>query len=69
MFCGQVRERLEASPIDELVVLDTVPVTLKVKKPKITVLSCAHVLGEAIKRIHFNQSVSSMFKEQLRGKA
>ena len=63
VFCGQVRERLEGSPIDEVVVLDTVPVTLKVQRPRITVLSCAPLLGEAIKRIHFNQSVSSMFKE------
>jgi len=62
VFCGQVRERLEGSPIDEVVVLDTVPVTLKIERPKITVLSCASLLGEAIKRIHFNQSVSSMFK-------
>ncbi len=54
-------ERLQAAPLDELVVTDTVP------QPPIagltrTVLSVADLLGEAIRRIHNNQSVTDLFR-------
>ena len=53
--------RLRKSPIDELVTTDTVsrPVISGVK---ITTLSVAGLLGEAIKRIHSNSSVTSLFE-------
>ena len=53
-------ERLKASPICELVVTDTVPAHLS-DTYKVTVLSVAELLGEAILRIHKDQSVSSLF--------
>ena len=54
-------ERLKASPISELVTTDTVP------HPdwhgmNVTVLSVAEMLGEAISRVHRNQSVTSLFE-------
>jgi len=54
-------ERLRKSPIDELVTTDTVlrPVISGVK---IVTLSVAGLLGEAIKRIHSNSSVTSLFE-------
>jgi ribose-phosphate pyrophosphokinase len=55
-------ERLRESEIRELVVTDTVPIRNKNDKVKVTVLSVAGLLGEAILRIHDNQSVSSLFK-------
>lgn len=55
-------ERLQNSEIRELVVTDTVPLRKTNDKVKVTVLSVAGLLGEAILRIHDNQSVSSLFK-------
>jgi ribose-phosphate pyrophosphokinase len=54
-------ERLRKSPIDELVTTDTVlrPV---IRGVKIVTLSVAGLLGEAIKRIHSNSSVTSLFE-------
>lgn len=54
-------ERLRKSDIDELITTDTVlrPV---IKGVKITTLSVAGLLGEAIKRIHNNSSVTSLFE-------
>ncbi|MFZ4780664.1 MAG: ribose-phosphate diphosphokinase, partial [Terrimicrobiaceae bacterium] len=55
-------ERLKASPIRELVTTDTVPLMVKTNGYPVTVLPVAGLLGEAIIRIHDNQSVSSLFK-------
>ncbi len=54
-------ERLRSSAITELVVTDTVPLK-DVAGLAVTVLSVSGLLGEAILRIHDNQSVSSLFK-------
>ncbi len=54
-------DRLKASSIRELVVTDTVPLC-NTAGLKVTVLSVAPLLAEAILRIHDNQSVSSLFK-------
>ncbi|MCL1920209.1 MAG: ribose-phosphate pyrophosphokinase [Kiritimatiellaeota bacterium] len=59
-------ERLKSDPgLDELVVTDTIPLRKDLdlsKLPvKVTVLSVAALLGEAIRRIHKDQSVSSLF--------
>jgi len=55
-------ERLADCPIDELVITDTIPLGEKNKRLKnVKVLSVAAMLGEAIKRIHRNESVSSLF--------
>ena len=61
VLSGPAIERLEKSVIDELVVTDTIPLGAKSSCRKIRVLSVAGLLGEAIKRIHFHDSVSSLF--------
>lgn len=62
VFAGPAVERLNAAPIDSIVVTDTIPLNESTKKLKnIKVLSVASMLGEAIKRIHRNESVSSLF--------
>ena len=64
VFAEQAIERLEQAPIDEVVITDTIPLTEQAKGfSRITVLSVAAMLGEAIKRIHKNESVSSLFDE------
>lgn len=56
-------ERLNASVISEVLVTNTIPVRPEVQAacPKITVLSVAPLLGEAIVRIHENLSISRLF--------
>jgi ribose-phosphate pyrophosphokinase len=54
-------EKLNASPICELIVTDTIPLKKPEATDKISVLSCANMFGEAIKRIHLEQSISSLF--------
>ena len=62
VFVGQALERLKAAPIDEVVATDTIPLNEDAQKvKKIKVLSSAAMLGEAIKRIHRDESVSSLF--------
>jgi ribose-phosphate pyrophosphokinase len=54
-------ERLQKSNIDELITTDTV-LRPPIEGVKITTLSVAALLGEAIKRIHSNSSVTSLFE-------
>jgi len=61
VLSGPAIERLEKSEIEQLVVTNTIPLGEKAACRKIRVLSVANLLGEAIKRIHFNDSVSSLF--------
>ena len=61
---GPAISRIDASPVREVVVTDTIPVTKKKKIDKITVLSMAPLLGEAISRIHTGSSVGALFQEE-----
>jgi ribose-phosphate pyrophosphokinase len=61
VLSGPAIERLEKSEIEELVVTNTIPLGPKAACSKIRVLTVAPLLGEAIKRIHFQDSVSSLF--------
>ncbi|MFN3974363.1 MAG: ribose-phosphate diphosphokinase [Dehalococcoidia bacterium] len=63
VFSGPAIERINASPIREVVVTDTLPLAPNKRIPKITVLSVAPLLGEAIRRIHEGLSVGAMFAE------
>ncbi len=64
IFAGQAVERLQQAPIDEIVVTDTIPLREQAQKSKIIkVLSVSAMLGEAIKRIHRNESISSLFTD------
>ncbi len=56
-------QRIEESSIKELVVTDTIPLSPEKRLPKITVLSVAPLLGEAIQRIHTGRSVGALFDE------
>jgi ribose-phosphate pyrophosphokinase len=60
VLSGPAMERIQASPIDSLVVTNTIPVNTA-ECQKITVLSIAQLLGETIKRIHNSDSVSTLF--------
>jgi len=62
VLSGEAVQRIEESPIKELVVTDTIPLPPVKHRPKITVLSLAPLLGEAIRRIHTGQSVGELFE-------
>ncbi len=63
VFAPQSFERLAKAPIHEVVITDTIPLNDQAKKKKIIkVLSVSVMLGEAIKRIHRNESVSNLFR-------
>jgi ribose-phosphate pyrophosphokinase len=63
VFSGSAIKRIATSPVKEVVVTDSLPVTNKKKLDKITVLSIAPLLGEAIQRIHTGQSIGAMFAQ------
>jgi ribose-phosphate pyrophosphokinase len=60
IFSGKAYERIDKSPLAEVVVTDTIP--LKVQNKKITVLSTADLFAEVIKRVENYESISSLFK-------
>ncbi|HWL87929.1 MAG TPA: ribose-phosphate pyrophosphokinase [Polyangiaceae bacterium] len=62
VFSGPAVKRINESPIGEVVVTDSVPLSAEAKAcGKIRQVTIARLLGEAIKRIHSSDSVSSLF--------
>jgi ribose-phosphate pyrophosphokinase len=62
VLSGPAVDRIEKSPIDKLIVTNTIPVSpAGAACSKIVVLSVARLLGQAIKSIHEETSVSSLF--------
>jgi ribose-phosphate pyrophosphokinase len=62
VLSGPAVDRIERSSARELVVTDTIPLPVEKRLPKITVLSLAPLLGEAIQRIHTGHSVGELFQ-------
>jgi ribose-phosphate pyrophosphokinase len=60
VLSGKAIERIQGSPLEEVVVTNTIP-PKDGAAGRITVLSVASLLGEGIRRIHQNASVSSLF--------
>jgi ribose-phosphate pyrophosphokinase len=60
VLSGPAIERLNQSPIEELMISNSIPLNGKVSS-KIKVLSVAPLLAEAIKRIHEDESISQLF--------
>jgi ribose-phosphate pyrophosphokinase len=63
VLCGNAVENIQRSPIDQVVVTNSLPLSDKQLVAQVKVLSVAPLLAEAMKRIHHDQSISAMFYE------
>jgi ribose-phosphate pyrophosphokinase len=62
VLSGPAIKRIEESPLEDLVVTDSIPLRPEAREcRKISVVSVAPLLGEAIRRINNEESVSSLF--------
>lgn len=61
VLCPPAVERLAEAPIERIVVTDTIPLREDAQGLPISVVSVASLLGEAMRRIHSNESVSLLF--------
>jgi ribose-phosphate pyrophosphokinase len=62
VLSGPAIQRIEESPLEELIVTNTVPLAADAQHcRKVKVLSVAHLIGEAIRRTHDEESISSLF--------
>jgi ribose-phosphate pyrophosphokinase len=62
VLCGPAIDRIKKSPINSLIVTDTIPLSAEKRLPTIHVLTVSPLLAEAIKRIHHDQSISELFR-------
>jgi ribose-phosphate pyrophosphokinase len=62
VLSGPALQRIDASPLETVLITNTIPIDGKLSRsPKLRQLSVSALLGEAIRRIHENSSVSSLF--------
>ncbi len=61
ILSGPAVERIQASALEELILLDTIPLPEEKKLDKIKVESVAPIFAQAIQRIYADQSVSTLF--------
>jgi ribose-phosphate pyrophosphokinase len=62
VLSGPALDRIEKSEIKEALVTDTIPLSDRAKNcEKIKVLSVSGILSEAVRRIYYDDSVSSLF--------
>ena len=63
VFCGPAIERLMSVTVEKIFVSDTICVDIEKFEGKLEILSVAPLLSEAIKRVHMNLSISSIFEQ------
>ena len=64
LFTKEALPRLTAAgDLEEIVTTNTIPLTPEKRHDRLSVLSIGGLVAEAIQRIHFGQSVSSLFTE------
>jgi ribose-phosphate pyrophosphokinase len=65
VLSGNAIERIQNSPIEKIVITDSIDQSGRELPEKFEVITCANLIGEAIKRIFDEQSVSSLFEEKI----
>lgn len=62
VFCGPALEKLNTAPIDGLAVTNTITLPPEQMPQKTSIVDISSMLAEAVRRIHYNESVSLLFK-------
>jgi len=62
ILCGPALERIMDAPIKKVLITDSIPLRVEATGDRIEVMSVNKLLGEAIKRIHQDESISILFK-------
>ena len=62
VLCGRAIETIREAGMRQVIVTDSIPIPSNKQLPNIVVLSVAPLLADAIKRIHYNESVSRLFE-------
>ena len=65
VLSGPAVDLIRDSPLIEVVLTDSIPLPAQKRLPKITTLSVAPLIGEAIKRIHRGESVGALFSSEV----
>lgn len=61
VLSGNAAERIMEAPLEELIVTDTIPIARSAQNPRINIISVASLFAEGIRRIHSEDSISSLF--------
>ena len=61
VLSGDACDKLEQAPINRVILLDSIPLSPQKQRSNIRVLSCVDLFSEAIRRIHENEPLSSLF--------
>jgi ribose-phosphate pyrophosphokinase len=64
VLSGKALEKIDNSPIKKLMISDSINQSGRQMPDKIQILSCSELIGEAIRRIAHEESVSSLFEDQ-----
>ena len=64
MLSGKAIERIEESAIAKMIISDSIDIAEKPLSDKFEILTCSELIGEAIRRIFDEDSVSSLFDEK-----
>ena len=63
VLSGNASQSLQDSVVSKVIVCDTIPIPANKMFPKLTILPTEQLIGEAIRRIHTNESVSGLFTD------
>ena len=61
VLSGDACDKLERAPLDRIILLDSISLPKEKQRAKIKVLSCVDLFSEAIRRVHENEPLSSLF--------
>lgn len=64
VFSGEAVERLKNSVFDGVIITDSINLPEEKKFDKLTILSVGSLIGEAIRRVHFNEAMSPLFESR-----
>ena len=64
VLSGPAMDRLKAARVDQIIITDSIPLPPEKQMPNIKVISVATLIANAIQRIHGNESVSALFRDE-----